>query len=121
MRNPILSFLLLITLLPVSVQPMEAVLFDGQNTAETYRLAALTLAGIVNREGARLYLANVREAWSYTGTDESWEAIYRDRGGVNFNRITSYAELVDHFRSHIRGVITYEPRRWGNFSGQSFF
>jgi len=121
MRNPILFFLLLITLLPVSVQPMEAVLFDGQNTAETYRLAALTLAGIVNREGARLYLANVREAWSYTGTDESWEAIYRDRGGVNFNRITSFAELVDHFRSHIRGVITYEPRRWGNFSGQSFF
>ncbi len=99
----------------------DAVLFDGKNAAEPYRLAAMTLAGIVNRGGATLYLANVREAWSYASTDEQWETIYRERGQVHFERITDFSQLVNRYRDRIQGVITYEQRRWGNFSGQSFF
>jgi|GEM_PF-1173783 len=120
-RSSFMCLFLLLVLNAAHAESMETVLFDGKNAADTYRLAALTLAGIVNRDGAELYLANVREAWSYAETDETWEKLYHERGGVTFTRITSFADLVERYRSRIKGVITYEPRRWGNFSGQSFF
>lgn len=120
MRRTRLCLLLMGIFLAHSGWSRDAVLFDGKNAADTYRLAAMTLAGIVNRDGAELFLANVNEAWSYNATDENWEAIYAERGGVRFKRITGFSELVNLYRDRIRGVITYEQRRWGNFTGQSF-
>ena len=120
MRSFLLCLLVLCILLLSSGWSREAVLFDGKNAAEAYRLAAMTLAGIVNRQGAELFIANVNESWSYNATDENWEKIYAEKGGVQFRRITSFSDLVTLYRDRIKGVVTYEPRRWGNFTGQSF-
>ena len=82
---------------------------------------AMTLAGIVNRDSARLYLLNVYETWSYNHTDEQWRDIYRSRGNVQFDSIASIITLVDRFRPFINGAITYDAARtFSNFSGQSF-
>jgi hypothetical protein len=104
----------------VDAQP-PAVLYNGTNASGPERLLAMTLAGIVNRDSARLYLLNVYETWSYTQTDEQWRDLYRSRGGVVFDSIASVTELVNRFRSFVQGGVSYDANRlYGNFSGQSF-
>lgn len=104
-----------------SAQSYRAVLFNGTSASNEQRLMAMTLAGIVNRDSARLYLLNAYETWSYTQTDEAWRDIYRTRGNVQFDSIASILDLVNRFRPYIDGAITYDPARFfGNFPGQSF-
>ncbi len=99
----------------------HAVLFDGSAATPWVRLMAMTLAGIVNRDSARLYLQNVYEPWSDNQTDERWATIYRTRGNVTFDVVTSDTVLVNRFRSFIRGGIRYDYSRYfGNFPGQTF-
>jgi len=101
--------------------PYRAVLFDGSTALPWVKLMAMTLAGIVNRDSARLYLQNVYETWSYNQTDEKWAEVYRTRGNVQFDVITSDTALINRFRSFIRGGIRYDYlRTFGNFKGQSF-
>lgn len=90
-------------------QPYRAVVFtpSGGLTPEAKYLA-VTLAGIVNRDSARLYLRNVYENWSYNQTDEQFEALYESRGNVVFEEITTVAALVNRFRPFINGAITYD-------------
>ncbi len=119
-RSLLLLFLILVSVEPVRSQS-RAVLFNGTNASGPDRLLAMTLAGIVNRDSARLYLLNVYETWSYAATDERWRDIYRERGGVTFDSIATVTELVDRFRPFIRGAVSYDANRlYGNFSGQSF-
>lgn len=100
--------------------PYSAVLYNGTGAAASDKIAAITLAGIVNRDSARLYLLNVYETWSYTQTDEQWRNIYRSKGVV-FDSVGTLTALVNKFRNFINGAITYDPNRtFGNFSGQSF-
>lgn len=114
-------FLVLVTAGQTSVAQPNPVLFNGTNATGPERLLAMSLAGIVNRDSARLYLLNVYETWSYTQTDERWRDLYRERGGVVFDSIASVADLVDRFRSFVQGGISYDANRlYGNFSGQSF-
>ncbi len=113
--------LLLLFAGPTAVSQHRAVLFNGTSASGPERLLAMTLAGIVNRDSARLYLLNVYETWSYTQSDESWRDLYRERGGVIFDSIASVAELVNRFRSFVQGGISYDANRlYGNFPGQSF-
>lgn len=105
---------------PATAQP-RAVLYNGAAASGPERLLAMTLAGIVNRDSARLYLFNVYETWSYTQTDEQWRDLYRERGSVEFDSIASVADLINRFRSFVNGGISYDANRlYGNFSGQSF-
>ena len=99
----------------------EAVLFDATGAAPETRLLAMTLAGIVNRDSARLYLLNAYETWSYTSSDEQWRDEYRLRGGVVFDSIATLEALVARFRSSIRGAVVYDSaQRFSNFPGQLF-
>jgi hypothetical protein len=114
---------LLVCLAPASLaqNPARAVLFDGGSSPPWVRLMALTLAGIVNRDSSRLYLQNVYETWSYNQTDERWADLYRSRGNVQFDVITSDTVLVNRFRPFLQGGIRYDyTRTFGNFPGQSF-
>ncbi len=98
-----------------------AVLFDGTGTSPEEKLVAMTLAGIVNRDSARLYLLNVYETWSFGRTDETWRDLYQQRGGVRFDSLASLQALIQRFRPFLRGAITYDSARtWGNFPGQTF-
>ncbi len=108
--------------MPVSAQtPYQAVLYNGASASQEQRLLAMTLAGIVNRDSARLYLLNVYETWSYSLTDERWRDLYRSRGQVVFDSTRNILALVDRFRSFVNGAITYDPAQYfGNFTGQSF-
>lgn len=115
------KILLLLCVTFSSIFSYNAVLYNGAGAAASDKIAALTLAGIVNRDSARLYLLNVYETWSYTRTDEQWRDIYRSNGNVVFDSVASLSALVNKFRSFLNGAITYDPNRtFGNFSGQSF-
>ncbi len=116
-----LKLLLFIVINISSILPYDAVLYNGTGASTSDKIAVLTLAGIVNRDSARLYLFNVYETWSYTQTDEQWRDIYRTKGNVVFDSVASLSTLVNKFRHFLNGAITYDPNRtFGNFTGQSF-
>lgn len=99
----------------------DVVLYNGAGASTQDKLIAISIAGIVNRDSARLYLLNVNETWSWNKTDETWRDLYRSRGNVTFDSIMGISNLINKFRSFINGAITYDPSRWfGNFSGQNF-
>lgn len=99
----------------------DAVKFMGSGKTTWEKYIAMTIAGIVNRDSARLYLQNVYETWSYNKTDESWAGIYASRGDVTFETISSIDMLIEKFSDQIEGIITYDPNvTYGNFSGQNF-
>ncbi|MFW5724885.1 MAG: GxGYxYP domain-containing protein [Bacteroidota bacterium] len=113
--------LIVLSALTVVSQTHQAILYDGSGTPPEHKIAAMTLAGIVNRDAPRLYLQNVYETWSYNQTDETWREIYASDGGVVFTQIHNLDDLILHFSDHIHGVITYDPAlTYGNFSGQNF-
>ncbi|NLH62282.1 MAG: T9SS type A sorting domain-containing protein [Ignavibacteriales bacterium] len=102
-------------------QTYKAVLYNGTGAGSQEKLLAMTLAGIVNRDSARLYLLNVYETWSYNQTDEKWRDIYRSYGNVQFDSVQIVSQLIDKFREYIQGGISYDPNRYySNFSGQNF-
>lgn len=114
----LLSFWGLIT---VPAQNYNAVLYNGTGASVQDKIIALTLAGIVNRDSARLYLLNVSETWSYNQTDETWRNLYRSRGNVVFDSVQQMSSLINKFRHLINGAITYDAARYySNFSGQNF-
>ncbi|KPJ63574.1 hypothetical protein AMK68_03690 [candidate division KD3-62 bacterium DG_56] len=68
----------------------------------------LTLQGIVNRTGPRLfYDTEGRSDWG--PADRRWVRIYRDRKGFTFQQIDSLDRLIDTFRSRLRGAVVYDP------------
>lgn len=99
----------------------DAVLYNGAGASSHDKYIALTIAGIVNRDSAQLYLLNVYETWSYNKTDEKWRDLYRSRGNVIFDSVATIAQLIEKFRPYIKGGITYDGNRYfSNFSGQYF-
>ena len=99
----------------------NAVLYNGAGASSHDKYIALTIAGIVNRDSAQLYLLNVYETWSYNKTDEIWRDLYRSRGNVIFDSVASISQLIEKFRPFIKGGITYDGNRYfSNFSGQYF-
>lgn len=114
-------FVLVLVSINVYTQSYKAVLFNGTGQTPENKLLAMTLAGIVNRDSARLYLLNVYETWSYNQTDEKWRDIYRTYGNVEFDSIQMINQLIDKFRPFIKGGVSYDPNRYySNFSGQNF-
>ena len=117
------KFPVLLILLMVSCysQALDAYVFNGTGQPAENKLIAMTVAGIVNRDAPRLYLRNVYETWSYNQTDESWEELYKNDGQVNFTVISDINQLVQTFKSYLKGAITYDINlTYSNFSGQSF-
>lgn len=103
-----------------SYAQIKAVVFNATGKTAEEKLLALTLAGIVNRDSARLYLLNCYETWCWSQTDEKWIEVYQSKG-VQFETITSTATLVNKFKSRINGAIVYDVNRlYSNFTGQSF-
>lgn len=74
--------------------------------------AAATLQGVVNRKAPRLYLRYV-QAYNMD-IDEYWWKKNSEPGawmaGREVRNITDIAELVQHFRKDIRGVVVYDER-----------
>ncbi|NUN09036.1 MAG: T9SS type A sorting domain-containing protein [Ignavibacteriaceae bacterium] len=104
-----------------SVFSQNPVLYNGTGASIQDKIIAHTLAGIVNRDSARLFLLNVYETWSYNRTDETWRDLYRSRGGVVYDSVQSMSALINKFRYKINGAITYDAARYySNFSGQNF-
>lgn len=100
---------------------INAVVYDGSGQLAEDKMLAMTLAGIVNRDAPRLYLRNVYETWSYNQTDELWENEYKTNGAVQFTVITNINVLVEHFKTFIKGAVTYDATlSYSNFTGQSF-
>ena len=118
-RNTLILALLLNFAAQVSA--IDAIIYNGSGQTTEDKLIAMTLAGIVNRTAPRLYLLNVYETWSYSETDETWQAAYQTMGGVNFTAISNTNALVQYFKSYINGAITYDATlTYSNFTGQSF-
>lgn len=119
--NKFIKILSLLFLLTLPAYSYQAYLFDGSSSSTADKLIAMTIAGIVNRDSARLYLQNVYETWSYNQTDEKWRDIYITRGQVTFTYLSSIQAVINQFKSRIKGAITYDINRvFSNFSGQSF-
>lgn len=112
---------LLLFLFCTHIYAENPVLFRGSGLAYADKMLVMTLAGIVNRDSARLYLWNVYETWSFKNTDETWGDIYRQRGGVVFDTISTVSQLINRFRGSIIGGVVYDFNRfYGNFTGQNF-
>ncbi len=104
-----------------TISAINAVLFDGAGKTAEEKLVAMSVAGVVNRTEPRLFLMNVYETWSWNETDERWRSIYETDGNVTFTVINDINQLVQHFRSSIKGAITYDKTLlYSNFTGQSF-
>ncbi|MBZ0199501.1 MAG: hypothetical protein K8H86_06510, partial [Ignavibacteriaceae bacterium] len=99
----------------------NAVLYNGTGASSNDKYIAFTIAGIVNRDSARLYLLNVYETWSFNKTDEAWRDLYRSNGNVVFDSVSTITQLIEKFRPFIKGGITYDANRYfSNFPGQFF-
>jgi hypothetical protein len=75
LKKAAMLLFLLSTGISGQIAPYYATLFNGSGATVYDRLLALTLAGIVNRDSARLYLVDVYETWSFNQTDEMWRDI----------------------------------------------
>lgn len=118
-RLLILLSILLITF--NSTFAYKAVMFDGYYLPRHDKLTVMALAGIVNRDSARLYLTNIYETYSYLLTSQKWAEIFEEKGDVEFTKMTDIKELIDYFRDDIKGAITYDATLYyGNFGGQNF-
>lgn len=115
------SSILIIILCSAIIKPENPVIFKGTGISYADKIMVMALAGIVNRDSARLYLRNIYETWSYKQNDEDWEYIYKTKGGAVFDSISSVSQLIDRFGNFIRGGVQYDFNRfYSNFSGQNF-
>ncbi|MBX2974675.1 MAG: T9SS type A sorting domain-containing protein [Ignavibacteriaceae bacterium] len=113
--------LFFLILFSTNIYAYDAVFYNGAAAPWYDRLIAMTLAGIVNRDSAKLYLSNVYETWSYNQTDEKWAEIYAQKGNVVFDTARTIPQLISKFSSYINGGISYDQNAtYGNFTGQSF-
>lgn len=111
----------LLTCILINTNAIDAVVYNGTGQSAENKIIAMTIAGIVNRDAPRLYLRNVYETWSYSETDETWESLYKTTGAVNFTVISDINQLVQTFKSFLKGAITYDiSLTYSNFTGQSF-
>lgn len=98
----------------------QAFVYNGATNTRAENLAAMTIAGIVNRDSARLYLQNVFEPWCYNLTDEKWKLAFINEG-VTFTPINTIQELIQIFDSRLKGAVLYSDQAYySNFPGQSF-
>jgi hypothetical protein len=94
--------------------------YDGTGKSRSERLAALTIAGIVNREQPRLFLKNVFETWSYQHTDEKWMQHFEDHESISFENINNIQTLITTFENELNGAILYDAQEtYSNFPGQT--
>jgi len=111
---------ILIFLSPSFLKAGTTRVYNGANSTRAEKLAAVTIAGIVNRDSARLFLQNVAEPWCYNQTDEKWKlALIND--GVTFTTVNSIPELILTFKDKLKGAVLYSDQKYySNFPGQSF-
>ncbi len=113
--------ILLLNCIIINTKALDAVVYNGTGQSAENKIIAMTIAGIVNRDAPRLYLRNVYETWSYSETDETWENLYKTTGGVNFTVISDINQLLQTFKTYLKGAITYDMSlSYSNFTGQSF-
>ncbi|MEN6428923.1 MAG: hypothetical protein ABFE13_26545, partial [Phycisphaerales bacterium] len=75
--------------------------------------AVAVLQGLVNREGPVLYLRAIETELGKRNIDDYWLAELSEPGqwlhGRPVERIDTISDLVRQFRSHIRGLVVYDP------------
>ncbi|QCK16813.1 GxGYxYP domain-containing protein [Mangrovivirga cuniculi] len=112
--------LILITWFSLNIHSQTHYVFDGTGKPRSEKLAAMTVAGLVNRDEPKLFLKNVFETWSYNQTDEKWIEIFEQNEGVSFEELTKIQDLFTVFENQINGGIFYNDTEWySNFPGQS--
>ncbi len=95
-------------------------LYDATGKSKEEKLICMNLAGIVNRESAKLYVKNVFPCYSFPQADEKWIEEFK-KDGTSFEQINDLKSLLQVFDYAINGAITYDPKAtMGNFSGQNF-
>ena len=120
MRISTLLLLLLFSVFAIDSFSVNAYVFNGSGKSRAEKLAAITIAGIVNRDSAQLYLQDVFETWNYNQTDEKWRSIFTNDEKVFFTEINSIAGLIDAFKDKLQGAILYsESETYSNFPGQT--
>jgi hypothetical protein len=121
MKSFVIKLLLLFLTIIPQTKAYDAVFYNMSASPWYDKLMAMTLAGIVNRDSAQLYLSNVYETWSYNQTDEKWAEIYAQKGNVVFDTVKTIPQLLSKFSSYIEGGISFDQNAtFGNFTGQSF-
>lgn len=120
MKNLKVFLLLFCLILSLIVKANNAYVFYGAGKSRAEKLAAMAVAGIVNRDSATLYLQDVFETWNYGLTDEKWRLVFVADEGVDFTEITTVKALIDTFSYALNGAILYdETETYSNFPGQT--
>ncbi|HON91657.1 MAG TPA: GxGYxYP family putative glycoside hydrolase [Sedimentisphaerales bacterium] len=116
----------LLWVLPAKARPPAIKLFDlgytlkiDANNRQHVRMAwdhchtVAVLQGLVNREGPTLYLRFTESQHRKQNVDDFWLEKLSKPGqwlhGRPVERIDTIADLVRQFRSHIRGLVVYDP------------
>lgn len=97
-------------------KPAAAEVEYGRQMAKTYKITEndsdiillLNLQGLVNRDGARLFLdTEGRSDWG--PADRRWMQVYSKRKGIDFEPVESFDDLVSEFVGMIDGLVVYDP------------
>jgi len=122
MRGKILLVLVLIFYCDLSAQKRQCFIFDAGGLNANDKLTALTIAGIVNRDTAQLYLKGIRQSWSYSLADSYyWIEIYKEYGNAQFEFIYGIDNLINKYKYYFAGAIVYDTTKFfSNFDGQNF-
>ncbi len=122
MRGKILLVLVLIFYCDLSAQRRQCFIFDAGGLNANDKLTALTIAGIVNRDTAQLYLKGIRQSWSYSLADSYyWIEIYKEYGNAQFEFIYGIDNLINKYKYYFAGAIVYDTTKFfSNFDGQNF-
>jgi hypothetical protein len=83
------------------------VVADATGVSDDSNMMLAALQGLVNRNGARLYVINRTNPKYY---DEIWLRAMQDKGYTGAEeRIKDPMAVLDRFRSEVAGVIVYDP------------
>ena len=78
--------------------------FDRSGLGWEERCTVEALQGLVNRAGPRLFLGDGGE------NDRRWLAIYRERHGLEAEKVESLRALLERFAPRAEGLVVYDPR-----------
>ncbi len=101
--------LLALCVVPLAAaQPPTVDVVDLRGADLKARLLMLSLEGIVNREGPRLYVLweSVRVKFP---ASERWLEYYRRKGWISGYRLVGFWEAVEKYRHYVKGAVVYDP------------
>ncbi|MGB9877245.1 MAG: GxGYxYP domain-containing protein [bacterium] len=112
-KLPSIKICLFISLFPSLLFPQNkhyAYFFPLRNLDYDHQLLIFSLQGIVNKKGPRLFLDTKELFWQWRPSDENWMNYYAKMKGFFFEKIESFEELFNVFKSDIKGLAIYDPK-----------